>query len=97
VSNLERHSTPGDGRRDWEDLARDVGLPEQAIEELKDFLAISSRKDDADMEGMVRNNQLLAKGMALQQAGIIPLNMDIEAMEAAAMHQMTLEGLLKGY
>jgi len=40
---------------------------------------------------------MLAKGMAMQQAGIIPPNMDVELMAEAVNHQMTLEGLLKGY
>ena len=40
---------------------------------------------------------LLAKAVALQQAGILPLNHDIAWCLEAARTQLTLEGLLKGY
>lgn len=56
-------------------------------------------KDRTTAEGEVQTKemQMLAKGMAMQQAGILPPNMDIEAMVVQAEHQCTLEGLLKGY
>jgi len=40
---------------------------------------------------------MLAKGMAMEQAGIIPPNMDIDNMAEAVNYQLTLEGLLLGY
>ncbi len=40
---------------------------------------------------------MLAKGMALQQAGIIPLYTNMEWMIESAKTGLTLEGLLKGY
>lgn len=81
----------------WEDLARDVGLPEQARAEITDFLVLATERG-THISGQVHYEmQMIAKGVAMQQAGMLPWNHDIESLIVKCEEQLELEGLLKGY
>ncbi len=78
-------------------MAMDVSLPEQAIEELMEFDRHYVTLLEARLEVSNLEMYLSAKGMALQQAGIIPLNSDEEFIAASVEAAKQLEGLLIGY
>jgi len=72
-------------------------MPEQALDELQSFLDLA---EGEAMETAPDNDvtmMLLAKGMALQQAGIIPLYTDYNWMLESVKTAVTLEGLLRGH
>jgi len=75
----------------------DVGLPEQGKEELQDFLTMAKVLVQMQNDCSRDANHMLAKGLAMQQAGILPPNFDLDTMVAQATVQSELEGLLKGY
>ena len=75
----------------------DVSLPEQGREELSDFLTMARVLNQMKAEYDRDENHMLAKGLAMQQAGILPPNFDIDTMITQAGIQIELEGLLKGY
>lgn len=67
------------------------------MQELEGFLALAD-EETPPWDGVNEANMMmLAKGMALQQAGIIPLYTNLEWMVESARTASTLEGLLKGY
>jgi len=71
-------------------------MSEDARRELEDAKGIAREWDDHRRVTTVRANQLAAKGMALQQAGLIPLHTDpewiLESLEQAPMESLRLKG-----
>ncbi len=81
----------------WEALTSNVGIPEHGKEELEGFLDDAHhRSGDLDAVHHLELG-MLARGLAMQGAGILPPNLDIEVMITQATAQVQLEGLLKGY
>ncbi len=78
-------------------MTMNAGMPEQAREQLNEFLgdavALTERRNRVEEA----QNLMLAKGLAMQQAAILPPNFDIEDMVALAGIQVQLEGLFEGH
>jgi len=74
-----------------------VSLPEQVRQELEDFIALGEENTPPWESEVDKNMTTLTKAIALQQAGILPLNHDLAWCMEAARTQLELEGLLKGY
>ena len=74
-------------------MAMDVSLPEQAQEELNDFLAQANLRGRLITEQLNTEMSMLAKGMAMQQAGIIPQEFNLEILTDKVNDQLQLEGL----
>lgn len=72
-------------------------MPEQGKEALTDFLELNDRRGEGRVTMENFDNQLLAKGLAMQGAGILPPNFDLDTMVEQAGIQLQLEGLLKGH
>jgi len=72
-------------------------MPEQGKEQLDDFL-FEAKELEARRDTVAQcENQMLATGLAMQGAGILPPNFDLQTMVDQAGIQITLEGLLKGH
>lgn len=78
-------------------MTMDAGIPEQAVNELKDYKEDYTALLEIRMKLSNLEMHCMAKGMAMQQAGIIPLNSDEEFLYQSVETALTLEGLLKGY
>jgi len=74
-----------------------VSLPEQVRQELEDFIAMGEEISPPWEGDVERNMATLTKAIALQQAGILPLNHDLNWCMDSAKTQLELEGLLQGY
>lgn len=75
-------------------MANDVGLPEQAADELRSFLDGAKVLNDMKRNCETADGHLMAQGLAMQQAAILPPNFDLEVMIQQAGIQIGLEGLL---
>lgn len=75
-------------------MAKDVGLPEQGAEELNSFLAMGNERTRCNTELNHLEMSMLAKAVSMQQAGILPMDMDFDSLLAKTNQQLQLEGLL---
>jgi len=74
-------------------------MPEQSRQALEDFLDYEETNAEETFRASDPESgmMMLAKGMALQQAGVIPLYTDLTWMIESARATITLEGLLRGH
>jgi len=67
-------------------------MPENAQTEIEDALRLARAWDDSRREFEVRRNQLMAKGISLQLAGMIPPHTDpdwiLEQLEASPLESL---------
>jgi len=74
-------------------MTMNAGLPSEARVQLNDFLDQANVRSRLISETIHTEMGMLAKGMALQQAGIIPADMELDSLKEKAASQMDLEGL----
>ncbi len=99
VANYQgwRDITPARWARDGRFRRETRCLPEQARGECQTYLETWRDYEELALKAKNLEHHLKAKGMAMQQAGIIPLHDDAEWLYAACETAIQVEGLFKGH